>query len=636
MSRQKWGVDRLPPMEVERGAIVNLALPPLEARDRDFYRGNFRAFCHDCLRITDKSGNLIPFDLNTTQEAIFCAIEHCWANGIPPRLIILKSRQVGVSTLLEALLFWRCLLWDNQNSLVLAHNMKSSKGLFRMARRYLQNLPDQWQQRRKLDNVHELHFAASDSRLQVETVGEVRGYTAQSVHLSELAFYAEQADETFRAIMQVVPRTPESLVGIESTANGVGNKFHEIWVNAVNAAEDSSLPEWERGWTPVFIPWFKHTEYSMQPWFTSDECSQAERHLAKAFGLNLRQLAWRRWCIKTNCDGDVDTFKQEYPATWREAFLLSGRPVFDTDGLGYYLSCVPPETPVETLPEPSEIEWDEKEKKALVYPVERGRFRVFDEPIDRHTYIIGVDPSEGDPKSDPSPFVVLDQMTLGFPATWHGRCPPDVLAEYAVAACRYYRNALLIWEANNHGIAFRDSVERLGYDNIYWRKVDEQSVSGEVAEKAGWMQTNRNKHSAINAFRKLVRDKVVEHKDDATRRIRCPILVGEMSTLIYKQSAGGSTLIESQPGHFKDTVMAASLAIIAHRGADENPLEPLPDEVVLSAAFHYAARRLTDPEGAEEEAVAMTGMTGDELERLSDLKEARRLRRDRLGLDSSR
>lgn len=560
--------------------------------------------------------------------------------GIAPRLIILKSRQVGVSTVVEAFQFHDCHLNPHRNALVIAHNQKSTKALFRMCKRFADNLPESLKQKRKIDNVNELHFSENDSRLQVETAGEARGYTAHSVHMSEFAFYDNDHD-TFKAVMQTVPNTPDSLVAIESTANGVGNAFHEVWVKAVKASGiNEGAPEnldfaRGQGFVPIFIPWFRHEEYMMIPWFTQADTTQEERVLARRFGLNMRQLAWRRWCIETNCKGEQETFDVEYPATWRDAFLLSGRPIFDQKAVRWLNSTIPPESNIE-LPPKLEVTWDEADKNPVFDEVPtRGRFWMFEPPVPRHSYILGVDPSEGDRKSDPTPIEVLDQMTLNQVAEWHGRQPPDELAVTAMQIGTHYNMGKIANEANNHGILFHHTVLSAGYPNLYYREVSDESVSGKVTEKPGLMQTNKTKHAIFNTLRKYVREKhrFRRHKDVWT--IRSPILIDEIGTSIYKKSStnqASATKIEPQPGHFIDTCLAFGIALFIHRGTEENPLEPLPEELVESVRIAVMLRAERDPEGAERESLDKLGMTCEELERLSEIRHKRKIRETVVGM----
>lgn len=605
--------------------------PRTALHDLEYFREHPRDYIRECLRLRDKDGREQPFHVNTTQEQVLQAIEEARAAGLPPRVIVLKSRQVGVSTLSEGLLTHGAHTSPNQGSLVVAHKADSAKALFRMTRHFIEKLPPALRPHKKLDNVKELEFD-NGSRLQVEVAGEVRSYTAQRVHLSEFAFY-ELARETLVAILQTVPRSIQSLVVIESTANGVGNHFHKLWLRAQSKHLDKSVPEEERGWIPVFIPWFKHAEYAIaRPWFLPSDTTIDERRLAKRHGLNMRQLAWRRWCIENNCDGDEEVFQVEYPSTWQEAFLLSGRPVFDAPSMAYYRSCVPPEVPEATLPPESEIDFDVTKRVNIIVPVYRGRLRIYEEPRERHRYIVGVDPSEGDRGSDLSPIEVMDEMSMNQVAEWVGRTPPDELAVHAFRVGRYYGavqeangqegEALVINEANNHGIMFHSTMLNMGYQNIYYRQTTEESVAGEITLKPGFFTSKKNRHHIINLFRRYARTKVKSYKDQRKFLLRSPVLVGQMDTFVYD----GDKAVH-QAGEHDDCVIAWALCLYAHHGDGEHPLEPLPEDVLLSAAAHAMLLRERDPDAAEKYSFDITGMTCAELEQIDEDAFVRRERR---------
>jgi hypothetical protein len=629
--------DRVPEPTVEGKELLNGSYDP------EFLRTHFRWYSEHCLKIADKDGNLVPLRLNHTQRVIVNTIANLRQQGIAPRVIVLKSRQVGVSTLAEAILFRDCHLWENRNALVTAHNVRSARAILRMTKRFLANLPLELQlTKMKFENVNELHFSHNDSRIQVEVAGEgSRGHTAQSVHLSELGYYQYDHD-TLRAVMQTVSRSVNSLVLIESTANGVGNAFHSIWLKAINRLRDKKTAQevaYATGFVPIFIPWYKHDEYRMKAEFKETDLTPEERVLALRFNITLDQIAWRRWCMDTNCNGHEDTFNVEYPTTWKDAFLLSGRPIFDRRAMSYYQSQVPPEVPDSVLPPKCEISWDAAEKKAVIELNDRGRLWINEHPKPRHLYVIGADPSEGDSGSTPTPLEVLDQMTLCQVAEWHGRVPPDLMAEYAAWLGWYYNTALIIHEANNHGILFHSTLMRMDYPNIYFRNVDESSVAEKVTQKPGFLETNKNKHAIFNTFRKFAREKVELHAGKPTHRLFSPTLIGEMSTAVYiKPEAANmqaATRILPQPGHYIDTCIAFALALFAHRGSEEAPLEPLPEEVVESAAFQYAMAKERDVEGGERILIEL-GMTADEMERLLERRFREKMSREALGLENLR
>lgn len=592
-------------------------LPPLEFY-ADFSR--FEQFCRDCLVIVDKNFRRTPFILNSTQRKVLAEIRRLRALGIPPRLLVLKSRQVGISTLAEALCFWACLTSGNSSALVVAHTIKSAKTLFRMSRNFHRWVPESMQQKKRIDNIHEIEFD-SGSRMQVEVQGDPRGYTAQNVHLSEFASYVNP-EETLVAIMQVLPMIVESLCIIESTAKGVGNKFHRLWQRASGMALDDEIPEDEKGWTPIFIPWFQHEEYRIPiedgKTFVMTPAEHRFMWEHRDHNITREQIKWRRWCISTNLDGDEDMFAQEYPANATEAFALSGRPAFDTKAVLHYTQEIADAVRKKEMPAKMEIESDPPgQGKIEIVEHERGRLRIFQPPKERCTYVIGADPSEGDPGSDHSPIAVFNQMTMDFDATWYGKAPPDVLACHSMDLGRHYREGLIIGEANSMGILFNETLVQRGYPNIYFRKVSEESVAGEITEKPGYFTSSRTREYLFNTLRKFVRMRM--------GKIPCPHFVEQMQSLVYLKEKA-----QAQAGSEKDMLIAGALCLMAHRGSMANELEPLDPEVVRSVASEVLLLRERDPVAAEASA-GLLGLTMEDVLKQMDVLDEREARQKRWG-----
>lgn len=602
------------------------APPPPEVLGLDYYSNlsNFEEFCRDCLVIVTKQGNRVPFVLNSSQRIVLNTVRRLIAAGVPPRIVVLKARQVGISTLVEALLFWDCLVRSNRSSLVVAHTLKSSRVLFRMTRNFHRFLKGPIEQKTRVQNIHEIEFD-SGSRLQVEVQGDPRGYTAQRIHCSEFGFF-EQPEDTLIALMQTVPLTLDSLVVIESTANGFGNKFHKLWQRAVGLSLDPEIPEDEKGWTPVFIPWFQHEEYELPCPEKFFQFTSVEQGLIREHPKITRQkVKWRRWSISANLDGDEEKFAQEYPATDLEAFSLSGRPAFDLEAVSHYTKALNELVLAGKLPHTAEID---AEPAGIGVPVvtahDRGRLRIFRPPQDRHTYVVGGDPSEGDPGSDPSPLAVLNDQTMDVDATWYGKTPPDLLALRAIDMAHYYNDALIINEANNHGILFQDTVLQIGYPNLYYRLVSEESVAGRISEKPGYLATSRNRDNLFNTLRKYVRMRM--------GKIECPHLVQQIQTLIYVDDK-----VQAGPGSEKDLLVCVGLCLMAHRGSMSNPLEPFPENVVRSiASLASILKEREGPEAADQFTMVETGMTCEEMLKMQDAIIAREANQRKYGLGGLR
>ena len=254
------------------------------------------------------------------------------------RILILKARQIGFSTLVEAIIFWKTATKQNTDSMIVAHKDEATANLFRMSKLFYEMLPAPIRPMKQASNAQELVFDRPSnqkghgrgimSRIRCATAGGTgvgRSYTLKNVHMSEFAYWPGNKMETYTGIMQTVPDLPDTMVVIESTANGY-DEFKTMWDAAVEAQAQGD----ENGWVPIFFPWHEMSEYrrTPPPGFTPTE---EERKLAEAFGLDDEQLAWRRWCIAVNCGGDLNLFRQEYPATPDEAFIATGSCVFDKE-----------------------------------------------------------------------------------------------------------------------------------------------------------------------------------------------------------------------------------------------------------------------------------------------------------------
>ena len=274
-----------------------------------------REYIESCLKIRTKCGTVVPFRLNAAQQKLYAVAKRQQDEGKPVRIIILKARQLGFSTLTEALLFHACATRANVNALVVAHREDATANLFRMSKLFYDELPAPVKPMLRTSNAQELVFENPSrasrgalpglrSRFRCATAGGRgigRSDTLQCVHLSEYAFWPDGADgkaSTLAGILQAVPSLPGTMVVIESTANGFED-FKERWDAAVAGEND---------FEPVFFAWFENPDYSMTV-VPGTEWTPEERDLKAAYQLTDEQLQWRRWCIANNCGGSRDMFR---------------------------------------------------------------------------------------------------------------------------------------------------------------------------------------------------------------------------------------------------------------------------------------------------------------------------------------
>lgn len=523
-------------------------------------------FISNVLQIQNKLGQLVPLVFNEPQMRLYQEIKRQQDLGMPVRIIILKARQMGFSTATAGLFYHRTVTNTNTNTMIIAHKADASTNIFNKNKLFFEKSPAFLQPMRKASNAKELIFEnpttkASEkrarpglrSKIVIETAMNkeaARSWTLQNVHISELAFWPYPA-ETLLSVQQAVPNQPGTCIIIESTANGVGGTFYEEWLRAERG---------ESAYVPLFFPWFEMKEYTMPvpDDFVADD---DEKELQERFHLSDGQLVWRRWCIQTNCGGSLDKFHQEYPATPHEAFIASGRPVFDTKLIDEAMQKAP-------------VAIDEgrvvnQQGFATFRKMYKGYLKVWEWPVDGEEYVIGIDVAKGLENGDYSVMEVFSHKTSKQVAEWHGHIAPDLLGVEADLLGRFYNLALIVPEANNHGISTIDELRRRHYPRLYRRRTVNK-VTNRTVEEYGFMTTEKSKALIIDNLGAFLRQGAI--------RIKSREALDECLT--YVLDAKGRA--NAQEGCYDDRVIACALALYAikersktGRKVEEKPIKLL-------------------------------------------------------------
>lgn len=280
---------------------------------RQRLKDDFPHYSTKCLKIRTKSGQVIPFSMNTAQQHIHACIEEQLAVAGKVRAIILKGRQQGCSTYVEGRYYWKVTHAKGMRAFILTHMSEATDNLFELAQRYHDNCPALVRPHTSYSNAKELHFDKLDSGYKVGTAGSKgagRGSTIQYFHGSEVAFW-DNAETHAAGVLQAVPDDPGTEIIKESTANGLGNYFHKEWQLAEAGQSD---------YIAIFVPWYWQEEYSRDVPADFVITVEEEKYM-EAYELTVGQMVWRR--AKISELGDL-LFKQEYPATAAEAFQMSG------------------------------------------------------------------------------------------------------------------------------------------------------------------------------------------------------------------------------------------------------------------------------------------------------------------------
>lgn len=288
---------------------------------------NTKKYIENFLKIKTKDAKIVPLILNEPQMKLYNLIKKLKEEGKPVRIIIEKARQMGFSTCTEAILFKITATNFNTKTGIITHLASATSNLFEMNKIMYNNLPEEMKPELSKSNANELIFNNKDGLglnsiikcMTAGTSGVGRSDTFNNLHISEFAFWPGDKKTTLDGLLQAVPNTPDSIVIIESTANGF-DYFKTLWDMAVNGEND---------FIPLFVGWNELKEYRKP--YSGFELTHEEKELQITYDLDLDQLEWRRWCIKNNCGGSIDTFKQEYPINPLEAFIGTGASVFNKE-----------------------------------------------------------------------------------------------------------------------------------------------------------------------------------------------------------------------------------------------------------------------------------------------------------------
>lgn len=286
---------------------------------RQRLKDDLQHYASKCLKIRTKSGDVQPFIFNKAQLYLHQRIEEQRGQTGKVRALILKGRQQGCSTYVGARYYHRTTHSFGLQTFILTHEMGATANLYKMVKRFYQNTPPVVQPSVSTSNSKELIFGLLDSGYKIGTAEnkEVgRSSTIQLFHGSEVAFWSN-SEEHAKGIMQAIPDAVNTECILESTANGVGNFFHQAWQKAEAGISD---------YIAIFIPWFWQDEYAKE---IDDkfELTTEENDLKELYDLSNEQIAWRRNKIVELSFNGIDgekAFKQEYPCNSQEAFQLTG------------------------------------------------------------------------------------------------------------------------------------------------------------------------------------------------------------------------------------------------------------------------------------------------------------------------
>lgn len=563
---------------------------------------DFAFWAATCCTVKHKAtGKNVKLVLNWPQRKTLKVLEEMRLNNMPIRMIILKARQWGGSTLVQMYMAWiQLMLVEGHNSAIVAHLNNASLNIRAMYKRMVEHYPPQMLGVGNETKIELAPFAGSrtdytikQGRNQVrdniisvgsmQTPDSIRSSNIALVHFSEVGIWkkteSRSPEEVIQGTQSAVLNEPLTMVVMESTAKGENNLFHHEWIDAKNGDSDK---------VPVFVPWYEIELYrhslggqtaarnfvrrlilERSQTYVKDARAEPGAYLWWLWekGASLEGIAW--YIEQRKAYRDHDSMASEFPSDDKEAFATTGAAVFDrykVDELEE--TCMPPKFIGEIRGD--SLDGKDCTKGLKFYHEPNGPLHIWAMPDNsfetRDRYLVSVDVGGRGAKADWSVIVVFDRWnrTTGggdeVVAEWYGHIRHDLLAWKMVQVAAFYNDALLVVESNTfetkyggtegeHSAYILDTIGQT-YRNLYTRMTSPENIKqGGRARKWGFQTNVRTKPLIIDHLIRIVEDKLyVEREAEALSEYRT-----------YQRDSNGA--MNAAEGYHDDRLMARAIGL---------------------------------------------------------------------------
>ncbi len=343
------------------------------------------------------------------------------------RNIILKARQMGVTTWIAGRFFLKTVMNPGTLTVMVAQTQESAEGIFRVVQRFWECLDEYEQQtifKRSIANVSAMRFPELDSEFRVLSASDPnagRGLTIQNLHCSEVARWPGNAHETLAGLRAAL--VPSGELVLESTPNGAYGCFYEEWTKAVEPGQKDTDPG---ALVRHFFPWWMEPSYTA---VAARDLTAEEEQLVARHGLSRWQIGFRR-SLEANYRG---LRSQEFAEDAETCFRATGDCCFDTEPIEARL--------VELGPQPG----------AVIETRRGGALEIYLPQREGKEYIVAVDSAGGGDAGDFAAIQVIHLDTGIQCAELQQRIRPGELAAVAASLANMYNGAIIAVERNNHG-----------------------------------------------------------------------------------------------------------------------------------------------------------------------------------------
>lgn len=544
-------------------------------------------------------GDDVLFKLTRPQRRFVARLEELRLAGKPIRIILLKARQWGGSTVSQLYMAWLMLVHKaGLNSLIIAHQGTATDEIKDMFDRMIKRYP--------VGLLYELGASYDNNEPKMVAVGKsgaifrvpqrnckvklgtaerpdsCRGGDYNLVHCSEVGIWkktdGKSPEDIVRSACSGILLEPYTMIVYESTANGTGNFFQR---------EYDAAKRGQSQFEAMFVSWFDIEKYSMPIddlvafaiHLYENRNNENENSTREESGRYLWWL-WNmgatlegiNWYIKERAKyNDHGQMASEYPSDDIEAFVHSGARVFDKYKVeALRPACRPPRYIGDVYADADEGE--DALRNIRFAEDHQGMLWIWalpeiDEQVEiANRYLTIVDIGGRWKKADWSVIVVFDRLFMmdgGKPsvvAQWYGHIDMDRLAWKAAQIAAFYDNALLVIESNtaetkdkNRNVDGDQSFYILNqikgvYNNMYARKQSEDDIINKVPRKYGFHTNVSTKPMIISTLVKVVREAMYVERD-----VRC------LDEYITYEKVGSS--FGAIPGKHDDLLMTRAIGM---------------------------------------------------------------------------
>ena len=504
-------------------------------------------------QIVNKKRKTVPFFLNFVQKDFISKLE---THGAGRPYFILKGRQQGFTSLITAIQLCYAITKRNFAGFTIADRSDNTRAIFNdKAKMVYERLPSLLKPTEKFNSVNEMFFSKLNSSWRIATATDDvgRSRTLNFVHFSEVAFYECSLASIQAGIGEAT--TPDALIIYETTANGF-NQAKELW--------DSGAC------VNLFYQWWHTEEYFSNDLSALSACDQwlSQRiGLLRGFGLNDEQIAW--YAKKYLSYLDKNLIMQEYPISAGEAFVSSGKSIFDEELITAQMLKISNITPVakgkfeckkQVVPvrgsagQVVDTSW--KIEKIEFVNQRDGLITIHEKPLKKYDefgnvtalapYVIGGDTAgSGEDYFTAKVICNLDGRTVATLRIQH--IDEDLYAEQVYCLAKYYNDAYVGLEINYSRLPMRLLQGKYLYPNLYMRE-RLNGIADRTVLDIGFETTVKTKPIIISELVQIMRENPEREVDVQTLK--------EMTTFVRKD--GGRT--EAINGSHDDLVMALAIA----------------------------------------------------------------------------